>query len=70
MLLTILAAIGGIGVVVATAVIEALGDSRATSGGIAAVLVGAAVLLLRAGAVTAGAETRTARRSRVVPASG
>jgi hypothetical protein len=69
-LLTILTAIGGIGVVVATAVIEALGDQRATSAGIAAVLVGAAVLLLLAGLVTALAETRAARRSRVVPATG
>jgi predicted MFS family arabinose efflux permease len=69
-LLTILTAIGGIGVVVATAVIEALGDQRVTSGGIAAVLVGAAVLLLLAGTVTAVAETRAARRSRAIPASG
>jgi MFS family permease len=69
-LLTVLTAIGGIGVVVATAVIEALGDQRATSGGIAAVLVGAAVLLLLAGLATAVAETRGARRSRAVPATG
>jgi MFS family permease len=66
-LLTILTAVGGIGVVVATAVIEALGDQRATSGGIAAVLLGTAVLLLLAGAVTTLAEIRAARRPRDLP---
>jgi MFS family permease len=63
-LLTVLTAVGGIGVVVATATIEALGDQQITSGGIAAVLVAAAVLLLLAGSVTALVETRTARRAR------
>ncbi|CAA9269954.1 MAG: Uncharacterized MFS-type transporter [uncultured Actinomycetospora sp.] len=58
-LLTVLTAVGGIGVVVATAAIEALGDQQITSGGIAGVLVVAAL-----------AELRAARRSRATAVVG
>lgn len=51
-LLTTLICIGGISVVAATAVIEAVGDQRATSGGIDLVLVVVAAVLLVAGSVT------------------
>ena len=69
-LLTVLTAVGGIGVVVATAAIEALGDQQITSGGIAGVLVVAAVLLLVAWLVAALAELRAARRSRATAVVG
>ena len=70
-LLTVLTAVGGIGVVVATAAIEALGDQRITSGGIGVVLVAVAALLLLGGLVTALAELRAARRSpSTVPVAG
>jgi MFS family permease len=61
-LLTMLISIGGIGVVAATAVMEAIGDGVATSESISAVLIGLAVLLLLAGVIT----TVTARTGAVV----
>ena len=61
-LLTLLICVGGIFVVAAAAVIEAIGDGRTTATGIAAVLVGVAVLLLLAGVVTVVTErARTTR---------
>lgn len=63
--LTSLICVGGLGVVAATAVVEAVGDQRATSGGIALTLVAVAGLLLVAGLLTVGSEVR---RSRVEPA--
>jgi hypothetical protein len=60
-LLTILTAIGGVGVVVATAVIEALGGQRITSTAIGVVLAGTAALLLLAGATTLLIEFRLRR---------
>jgi MFS family permease len=60
-MLTVLISVGGIGVVAATAIVEAVGDQRATSGGIALVLVLVAVLLLVAGAVTLLIEARRVR---------
>jgi predicted membrane channel-forming protein YqfA (hemolysin III family) len=56
-LLTVLICVGGIGVVGATAIIEAVGDQRPTSAGISLVLVIVAVVLLVAGVVTLGLET-------------
>ncbi|GAA4552544.1 MFS transporter [Pseudonocardia xishanensis] len=50
-LLTLLICVGGIFVVAAAAVIEAIGDGRSTAPGIAAVLAGIALLLLVAGVV-------------------
>jgi len=51
-LLTMLISIGGIGVVAATAVMEAIGGGMATAQAISAVLIGLAILLLLAGVVT------------------
>jgi MFS family permease len=62
-LLTVLTAVGGLGVVVATAVIEALGDQRITSAAIEVVLLGVAALLLVAGLTTWLLERRTARHT-------
>lgn len=62
-MLTVLICVGGIGVVAATAVIEAVGAGRATSGGIALVLVLVAAMLLVAGVVTLVAESRRLRRA-------
>jgi MFS family permease len=56
-LLTVLICVGGIGVVAATAVIEAVGDQRPTSAGIALVLIVLAAVLLVAGVVTLALET-------------
>lgn len=60
-MLTMLICVGGIGVVAATAIVEAVGDQRATSGGIALVLVLVAALLLVAGVVTLLTEARRVR---------
>jgi hypothetical protein len=62
-LLTVLTAVGGLGVVVATAVIEALGDQRITSAAIEVVLLGVAALLLVAGLTTWLLERRAARHT-------
>jgi MFS family permease len=62
-LLTVLTAVGGLGVVVATAVIEALGDQRITSGAIRVVLMAVAALLLVAGLTTWMLERRAARHA-------
>ncbi|WP_433287776.1 MFS transporter [Pseudonocardia sp. CA-142604] len=51
-LLTVMICIGAIGIVAATALIEAVGDGQATEGGIALVLVVVAGILLLAGLVT------------------
>ncbi|WCO66973.1 MFS transporter [Iamia majanohamensis] len=51
-LLTALVTLGGLGVVVATAVIEAVGDQQVTEDGLLAALAGVAALLLVAGLVT------------------
>ncbi|WP_181782300.1 MFS transporter, partial [Pseudonocardia pini] len=59
--LTLLICVGGVGVVVAAAVIEALGDQHTTAPGIAAVLVGLAALLLLAGLVTVVTERARTR---------
>ena len=61
-LLTMLISIGGIGVVAATAAMEAIGGGVVTAEAISAVLIGLAVLLLVAGAVT----TVTARSGAAV----
>ena len=60
-MLTSLICIAGIGVVAATAVIEAVGDQRATSAGIAVALLLVAALLLMAGLLTLGTEVRRRR---------
>jgi MFS family permease len=62
-LLTVLTAVGGLGVVVATAVIEALGDQRITSGAIRVVLMAVAALLLVAGLTTWMLERGAARHA-------
>jgi len=59
--LTMLICIGGIAVVAAAAIIEAVGDQRATSFGIGLVLVLVAALLLVSGVVTLGTETTRLR---------
>ncbi len=51
-MLTLLISIGGIGVVVASAVVEAFGDPGPTAAGLSVVLVAVAVVLLVAGPVT------------------
>lgn len=61
-LLTMLISIGGIGVVAATAAMEAIGGGAVTAEAISAVLIGLAVLLLLAGVVT----TVTARSGAAV----
>jgi hypothetical protein len=63
-MLTALICIGGIGVVSATAIVEAVGDQRATSGGIALVLVLVAASLLMAGVATLFTESRGSRGPR------
>jgi MFS family permease len=69
-LLTVLICVGGIGVVAATAVIEAVGDQRPTSAGIALVLIVLAAVLLVAGVVTLALETAQRRIGRTTaPAS-
>ncbi len=60
-MLTVLICTAGIAVVAATAVIEVVGDQRATSGGIALVLILVAALLLVAGLVTLATERRRLR---------
>jgi nitrate reductase gamma subunit len=55
-LLTVMICVGGIGIVAATALIEAVGDGRPTEGGIALVLVTVAGVLLLAGLVTLALE--------------
>ena len=67
MLLTSLICIGGIGVVAATAVIEAVGDQRPTSAGIALALLVVAAVLLVAGAVTLLMESRRLRAAGPAP---
>ena len=66
-LLTVLICIGGMSVVAAAAVIEAVGDQRVTTAGIATVLVAVAALLLVSGLVTLATEARRLRTS--VPAA-
>ena len=63
-LLTVLICVGGIGVVAAAAVVEALGDNRPTTEGIATVLVVLAAFLLVAGIITLVVETRRLRAAR------
>jgi MFS family permease len=63
-LLTVLICVGGIGVVAAAAVVEALGDNRPTTDGIATVLVVLAAFLLVAGIITLVVETRRLRAAR------
>jgi len=55
-LLTVMICVGGIGIVAATALIEAVGDGQPTEGGIALVLVTVAGVLLLAGLVTLALE--------------
>lgn len=62
-LLTVLICVGGIGVVAATAVVEALGDGQPTSGAIGVVLGTVAAVLLVAGIVTLAVESRRVRKS-------
>jgi MFS family permease len=62
-LLTILICVGGIGVVAATAVVEALGGGQPTSEAISVVLGGVAAALLVAGIVTLSMESRRVRES-------
>ena len=64
-LLTVLICVGGIAVVAATAVIEAVGDQRPTSAGIALVLFIVAAVLLVAGVVTLMMESARLRAERV-----
>ena len=54
--LTVMICVGGIGIVAATALIEAVGDGQPTEGGIALVLVTVAGALLLAGLVTLALE--------------
>lgn len=61
-LLTVLISIGGIGVVAAAAVVEAIGGGRATAAGIDVTLFWVAGFLLLAGAVTLVVEGRRLRR--------
>ena len=63
-LLTVLICVGGIGVVAAAAVVEALGDNRPTTDGIDTVLVVLAAFLLVAGIITLVVETRRLRAAR------
>jgi MFS family permease len=63
-LLTVLICVGGIGVVAAAAVVEALGDNRPTTEGIATVLVVLAAFLLVAGIITLAVEFRRLRAAR------
>ncbi|MGY1609516.1 MFS transporter [Geodermatophilus sp. SYSU D00700] len=60
-LLTVLICIGGVGVVAATAVVEAVGGGRPTPGGIDLVLRVVAALLLVAGVATLAVESRRLR---------
>ena len=62
-LLTILICVGGIGVVAATAVVEAIGGGQPTSEAISVVLGGLAAALLVAGIVTLAVESRRVRES-------
>ena len=62
-MLTLLICVGGLGVVAATAVIEAVGGGRATTGGIALALMLVAAMLLVAGVVTLVAEFRRLRQA-------
>ena len=55
-LLTVMICVGGIGIVAATALIEAVGDGQPTESGIALVLVTVAGVLLLAGLVTLALE--------------
>ncbi|MGY1710906.1 hypothetical protein ACI8AC_15485 [Geodermatophilus sp. SYSU D00758] len=63
-LLTVLIRVGGVGVVAATAVVEAAGGGRATTGGVEPVLGGLAAVLLLAGVVTLVAGARRLRPAR------
>jgi hypothetical protein len=60
-MLTMLISVGGIGVVAATAVIEALGDGTPTAAGIATTLYAVAGCLLLAGIVTLVVEGRRSK---------
>ena len=62
-LLTILICVGGIGVVAATAVVEAIGGGQPTSEAISVVLGGLGAALLVAGIVTLAVESRRVRES-------
>jgi len=62
-LLTILICVGGIGVVAATAVVEAIGGGQPTSEAISVVLEGLGAALLVAGIVTLAMESRRVRES-------
>ncbi len=66
-LLTVLTAFGGIGVVAATGIIEAVGDQQITREGITLVLLLLAGILLLAGAATLTVESRYARRAERLP---
>lgn len=66
-LLTVLISVGGIGVVSAAAVVEAIGDGRATAGGIDVTLSAVAAFLLAVGVVTLIVETQRLRRDADVP---
>jgi MFS family permease len=63
-LLTVLICVGGMGVVAAAAAVEALGDNRPTTEGIATVLVVLAAILLVAGIVTIAVEFGRLRHAR------
>jgi MFS family permease len=66
-LLTVLISVGGIGVVAATAVVEAIGDGKVTQRGIEVTLLAVAALLLVAGFVTLALEGTRVRRERTGP---
>lgn len=66
-ILTVMICVAGVGVVAATAVIEAIGDQRATSGGISFVLLLMAALLLVAGVSTVLTESRRPRAGATSP---
>ncbi len=64
-LLTALISVGGIGVVAATAVVEAIGDGQATTAGIDVTLLTVAAGLLLAGIVTLVTEVRRLRPGKI-----
>lgn len=63
-LMTVMICVGGIGVVAATALIEAVGDGQPTEGGISLVLIAVGGVLLVAGIVTVVLETARLRAAR------
>jgi len=67
-LLTVIISVGGIGVVSAAAVVEAVGDGRTTSAGIDTTLFTVAGFLLVAGAVSLVVEGRRLRRAHATTA--